>query len=76
MISNKFTFIAFNYIIYNWKISNFLIARHLFELFNYYTLLDNIKFLNLVILLKGFFKFAIYISKLKLDVNDFVKLYY
>lgn len=49
MAFDKFVFKAFNYLIYNQKINNLLVASYLLKLPNYYTLLNNIKFLNLVI---------------------------
>lgn len=49
-ILDKFAFKVFNYFTYNYKISISLVASHLLQLFNYYTLSNTVKFINLRII--------------------------
>lgn len=72
---NKFAFRSFNHLAYNQEINSPLVASYLFGLLNYYTLLDNVKFINLAILQKCFPEFALHIYKPRSAVNDFVKLW-
>ncbi len=47
---DKFAFRAFNRLVYDREISGLLVASYLLRLPDHYTLLDNIKFINLAIL--------------------------
>lgn len=72
---NKFAFRSFNRLAYNQEINSPLVASYLFRLLDYYTLLDNVKFINLAILQKCFSEFELHIYKPRLAVNDFTRLW-
>ncbi len=74
MLPDKFALKTFNYLVYNWEISSLLVASYLLGLPNHYTLLDNVKSINLAILQKCFSEFALYIYKTRLTVDDFLRL--
>lgn len=72
MLIDKFTFREFNCLIYHREISNILVVSNLLGLFNYETLSDNLKSINLAIFCKLFLEFIQYIHKTTLFVNNFI----
>ena len=72
MASNKFALRVFNQLAYDREISGPLVANYLLGLPNHYTLSDNVKSINLVILRKRFPEFALHIYKPRSNVKDFV----
>ncbi len=71
---DKFALRAFNCLRYDRVISGPLVANYLLGLPNHYTLLDNIKSINLAILRKYFPKFVLHIYKTRSTVNDLLQL--
>ncbi len=74
MPPDKFALRAFNCLAYNRKISGPLVASYLLGLLDHYTLLDNIKSINLIILRKRFLEFALYIYETRSTVDDLLRL--
>lgn len=74
MVPDKFALSTFNRLAYNREISGLLVASYLIRLPDHYTLLDNMKSINLAIFWKRFSEFTLQIYKPKLAVNDFIKL--
>lgn len=70
---DKSAFRAFNRRAYNQEISGLLVACYLVGLLDYYTLSDNVKFINLAILRKYFSRFALHIYKSRSNVDNFVQ---
>ena len=71
---DKFALRAFNHLAYNQEINDPLVISYLLGLPNYYTLLDNVKYINLTLVQKRFPKFALHIYKLRLAIDHFVRL--
>lgn len=72
MFPDKFTLRVYNYLVYNQKISGLLVVNYIFGLLNYYILLDNLKFINLIIFQKSFPKFLLHKYKSRSNVDYFV----
>ena len=73
---DKFALKVFNCLVYDREISDPLVASYLLGLPDHYTLLNNVKSINLAIYWKRFPEFVLHIYKLLLAVNDFVRLQY
>lgn len=73
----KFALRAFNCLVYNRNISGPLLASYLFELPNHYSLLNNVKSINLAIFQKYFSKFVLHIyDKPRSNIDNFIQLWH
>lgn len=71
---DKFTFRAFNCLVYTQEISSSLVASYLLGLPNHYTLSNNVKSINLAFLQKQFAEFGLRTYKAIADVDNLVRL--
>ncbi len=76
MLLDKFALRVFNYLIYDREISSPLVASYLLELPDHYTLLDNLKSINLAILQKRLLEFILRIYETRSTVNVLLQLRY
>ena len=73
VLLDKFALRTFNRFAYNWEISGPLVASYLLSLPDYYILSDNVKSINLTILWKCFWEFALHFYETRSSVNNFLQ---